>query len=475
MKLIDRFDRYITALFFATIFAVVATSYFTFKTVIATYNKQQQEVTIPLFSWINTEVISPFTLSKYMAQDPLLIELVEQQALDEQRLQKYLNVASMDNKLRAFIALEKHNVLLDSDGLKLNFQHEDAEWYQRIKALEHNFIADIGDSEDPTLFYDVKMFNDEGNFIGFTGVGVDLDSFAEKLATFKNRFGFEVYFVDEENNITLSTNGLMKTESHHRRDELININSFPWYQSYLHSIDSDANEFTYNAEKEIFTVTHLDIEELRWKVFVVAPSATSQKTFWLILMSRFGVFVLVALVLYIAFFSIIEVFKKDIVADANVDNLTGLPNRSFVQWKFKYLLENYKEIAVIVADIDHFKSINDTHGHIVGDNILKRIAKLLCADLRSRDITARWGGEEFVLILPNTGLDQATEICERLRVNIEASQFYGEHKKQPFNVTMSFGISIETTKGLEFKHFIEHADKALYDAKENGRNRVEVA
>ena len=65
-----------------------------------------------------------------------------------------------------------------------------------------------------------------------------------------------MYFVDEENNITLSTNGLMKTESHHRRDELININSFPWYQSYLHSIDSDANEFTYNAEKEILKIFH---------------------------------------------------------------------------------------------------------------------------------------------------------------------------------------------------------------------------
>ncbi|QOL25558.1 GGDEF domain-containing protein [Thalassotalea sp. LPB0316] len=475
MKLINRFDHYITAVFFVTIFAIVATSYFTFKTVISTYNKQQQDATIPLFSWINSEVISPLTLSTYMAQDPLLIDLIEQDELDEAKLNKFLEVSSQAGKLRAFIALEKHNIMMNSEGLRINFQHQDAEWYQRIKKIDQNFTADIGDSENPTLYYDVKIFNEQGLFCGFTGVGVDLDIFAEKLTEFKNQFGFEVYFVDEESNITLSTNSLMKTESHHRRDELINIASMPWYKRYEKSMVEKENEFDYSSGDNIYTVTHLDIEELRWKVFVVAPSATGQKTFWLLLMSRFGIFVLVALILYFVFFSLLELFKKDVVADANLDNLTGLPNRSYVQWKFKNLLSEYSELAVVVTDIDHFKAINDTHGHIVGDKILKRVAKLLSTDLRTKDIAARWGGEEFVLIFPETSLQQAADICQRLRACVESTEFYGKDNQQPIRVTMSFGVSVEKTENLQFKHFIENADKAVYQAKANGRNRVEIS
>lgn len=473
MKLINKFDRYITAVFIATIFAIVATSYYTFKSVIVTYNKQQQEATIPLFSWISTEVINPLTLSKFMAKDPLLVELVEQPELDREKLYRFLNVYSLDDSLLSFIALEKHQVLLDSNGKALDFNHQDTEWYQRIKQLDRDYTADIGDADNPTLFFDVKMYNFDKEFIGFTGVGVDLDIFREKLTTFKNQFGFEVYFVDNNDQITLSTDGLMITESHHRRDQVVNINSMPWYEQYQQSLANDSNEFSVSGESETLTVTHLDIEELNWRVFVIAPSATSQQTFWMILLSRFGVFILVAMVLYLAFFSVMELFKKDIVADANIDHLTGLPNRAFVELQFNKLIKRHSSFAIVVGDIDHFKIINDTHGHIIGDNILKRIAKLLNADLRSKDMTARWGGEEFLMILPDTELSEAYEICERLRANIEASMFYGKDKTQPIEVTMSFGISVEQTSNVTYKRLIANADQALYQAKENGRNRVE--
>ena len=111
---------------------------------------------------------------------------------------------------------------------------------------------------------------------------------------------------------------------------------------------------------------------------------------------------------------------------------------------------------------------------LIGDNILKRIAKLLSADLRDKDIVARWGGEEFLMLLPDTSIEQSEEICERLRRNIAASRFYGKSKTDPIKVTMSFGISVEHCKKLTFKDFIENADQALYLAKSNGRDRVET-
>ena len=120
-------------------------------------------------------------------------------------------------------------------------------------------------------------------------------------------------------------------------------------------------------------------------------------------------------------------------------------------------------------DIDHFKSINDTYGHDVGDSVLREISALVRSDIRRSDFFARWGGEEFMVLLPASDMDRAVEAAERLREAVEASDFTGV----PRQITSSFGVAMRRPAESS-DEFVKRVDQALYDAKEAGRNQVVV-
>ena len=158
--------------------------------------------------------------------------------------------------------------------------------------------------------------------------------------------------------------------------------------------------------------------------------------------------------------------------EATTDYLTQLPNRSAYD---KTLREALKEkatkgtsLALVVCDIDHFKRINDTYGHLVGDKVLKLLANVLRKSLRAPDFLARFGGEEFVAIIPNTSMEHIKPLVEKLRKNIEKCPFHFSGKR--VTITMSFGIT-EFKPGESHEAAFERADQALYQAKENGRNQ----
>lgn len=160
------------------------------------------------------------------------------------------------------------------------------------------------------------------------------------------------------------------------------------------------------------------------------------------------------------------------------DSLTSLPNRRAL---FEHLSNEVnrayrtKGLATLVmADIDHFKAINDTHGHLVGDTALAAIGDILNSQKRNYDYVARYGGEEFLLWLPDTTVKEALPICERINQKVAAISLTNEP------ITMSFGLTEYTyqEKGsfditVTVRDMIDQADKALYRAKENGRNRAE--
>ena len=158
--------------------------------------------------------------------------------------------------------------------------------------------------------------------------------------------------------------------------------------------------------------------------------------------------------------------------EAITDALTGLLNR-------RALFDLYgrrsfgPSMAVIIFDIDRFKTINDQHGHAAGDLVLKLFAEELSFGLRSSDTVARLGGEEFALVLDNMLPGRAEQVAERVRDAFAARAISIEDKS--FACTVSAGIATGTAKGLGFDDVLRAADKALYEAKRNGRNRVEVA
>lgn len=159
-----------------------------------------------------------------------------------------------------------------------------------------------------------------------------------------------------------------------------------------------------------------------------------------------------------------NIYKEQLEFLSNTDSLTGLKNRRKIDKILNEQIKN-KKFAIILMDVDHFKSINDDFGHLIGDEVLIELAEILKYNVNANDIIGRWGGEEFLIICKNTTLHEAENLAQRLRNLIENKNF--KIKK----VTASFGVSV-AKNDLELKDILANADRALYKAKENGRNQV---
>ncbi len=159
---------------------------------------------------------------------------------------------------------------------------------------------------------------------------------------------------------------------------------------------------------------------------------------------------------------------------ATTDGLTGLTNHRTFQQRFEDLLQRAQrhsgKVALLLCDVDHFKKVNDTYGHPMGDEVLRRVAKVLQEVPRKIDIPARYGGEEFAVLLDNVDVVQAKTVAERIR--IEISKMVVETEKGPLSITESIGVAAFPDDGRDRATLIERADLALYHAKHTGRNRV---
>lgn len=162
---------------------------------------------------------------------------------------------------------------------------------------------------------------------------------------------------------------------------------------------------------------------------------------------------------------------------AVTDTLTGLHNRRYISSRLRQAMDSASNggapVSLLLADIDHFKTINDTHGHEAGDQVLRDFSSRLLTGLRALDLAARYGGEEFVVVMPGAGMAEAEIAAERLRSSVAGSDFkLGDGTKVP--VTVSIGVA-QARRGEAIDSLLRRADEALYVAKNAGRNQVQAA
>ena len=175
----------------------------------------------------------------------------------------------------------------------------------------------------------------------------------------------------------------------------------------------------------------------------------------------------------------VETLRKnleEVKKEANIDPLTGIANRRLFDKTLAEEMANAQEsklfLSLVILDIDHFKRVNDTYGHLVGDSVLKVIAGILKNHVKGQDTVARFGGEEFAIILPETPIHGAFSVADKIRSAVEKSRLTKKTTGELLgNVTISAGISLyRNSESVNF--FIQRADAALYRSKENGRNKV---
>lgn len=160
-----------------------------------------------------------------------------------------------------------------------------------------------------------------------------------------------------------------------------------------------------------------------------------------------------------------------------IDHLTQVYNRRYLMEclneEISFHERSGKEFSLVILDIDFFKTINDTHGHLCGDHVLVNLANLLQKLLRPYDKISRYGGEEFCLLLPQTNLESGLVIAERIRAHVAANQFFCPHQQAGFTITISLGVACtESFDRPTIDLMLQKADEALYMAKDAGRNTV---
>ncbi len=163
-------------------------------------------------------------------------------------------------------------------------------------------------------------------------------------------------------------------------------------------------------------------------------------------------------------------YNKELIRLSTTDPLTGVYNRAKFNQEFKRNIDYTKRygtpLSLIIIDFDNFKRINDNYGHLAGDSVIVQFVEIVNKNIRTIDIFARWGGEEFVLLLPNTDLNQGMATAERLRCNIEKHVFAKADK-----ITCSFGVA-QYSNDDNMESLLHKADKMLYEVKSKGKNCV---
>ncbi len=181
-------------------------------------------------------------------------------------------------------------------------------------------------------------------------------------------------------------------------------------------------------------------------------------------------FVVVAIIKWIRYN---EDVKKKLIELASIDDLTGVMNRRVFDIELKREFANAKryrkDLSLISIDLDHFKGINDKHGHFFGDLVLKMFTKEVASHLREGDVFSRWGGDEFIVLLPETGKKDALKVAEKIRFAVKNIHIKTDHTNIYF--TVSLGVSGYESDDRDTMLIMERADKALYEAKKAGRDK----
>lgn len=449
-------------------------SYFVANNSISQYIKTN---TLPLtsdniYSEIQRDVLPTVTISSVMAQDTFVQDWIVNGEKNIDQITNYL--LSIQNRYAtetAFFTSEKTRNYYHSSGLikQVSAQDSDDNWYFHLSNSSGIYDINVGidtvDKQKTNIFVNYKIFTKDGQFLGIIGVGLSSMKVKELIEYYQSHYDRQVYFVAPDGKIALSNDPL---------NSFINIHDLEGLTGISNTILTQATgSFTYKIQgKEVFLNTRF-VPELGWYLLVEEigkPEANIQHALWLNLFVSFLITVIVLILANL----IIRKYQHRLMIMATQDKLTGLNNRHafdpILKQAIKLSTRNKQALSMVLVDIDHFKKINDQFGHISGDAVLVQFAEILSKNLRESDSLCRWGGEEFILLLPDCDAMNATAIAEKIRLEINSNPFSIMGKK--LTVSASFGLSQYIINDTQ-DSLIARVDSALYKAKHNGRNCVE--
>ena len=459
----------------AGFFATTLGSYFVSRNVIrvAIIGQELPLASINISVELKKDMVRAVLISSTMASNTFLRDWVLKGERDVSEMSRYLQkINTRQNVFSSFFVSERSARYYISSGILKKVSPTDPRdaWYYRVRELkddyEINVDPDMVNKDAMTTFINYRVFDFAGNYIGVTGIGITMDAVHRRIKDYQQRYQSTIYFVDDKGRVIqfggAAVNGTM------------DLHARPGLDAIVDRILQDKNgNYQYESDggNRLLNVNY--IPELKWYLFVEKDESVAlievRKMLYINLAICLGITLLVLLLMYLS----LSRYQRRLEEMAATDKLSGLLNRqAFTILMDRLMAEHSRQprpLSILLLDVDHFKSVNDLHGHAAGDRVLRRVAELLRQDLRQSDIAVRWGGEEFLVVLDNCDLAEAQRIAEKIRERIaqERLDIDGTH----FAVTISVGVS--QFSGDEFpEQAISRADAGLYQAKNNGRNRV---
>ena len=417
-----------------------------------------------IYSEIQTDLLRPIFISSLMANDTFLRDWV----LDGERMPgqvtRYLK--SIRDKYDAFTSYFISAKTLQyyhftGPTRMISKTSGDDDWFFHAATISDDYEVNIDDNEEQggkvTIFINYRVLDYDGNFIGVAGVGLGLDSVTDTIRRYQENFRRTIYFIDQD--------GAIHLHSSQKADIGKNIREVEGLDALAPKIVSTSRgAYVYERNGETVLLTTRYLPELKWYLLVELNEFQATKELRKSFLANLGIgFIVIAVTLFLIIYTV-NAFQSRLEEMASTDKLTGLGNRQTFEIVMKQALAQFARTSVpfslILMDIDHFKNVNETYGHLAGDDVLKEIAHHIREQTRKSDILCRWGGEEFIILAPDCNEADAHRLAEMIRNSVMEK--------------LSAGVA-EIRKDENNETIIARADKALYAAKQQGRNRVGVA
>ncbi|MBI1387924.1 MAG: diguanylate cyclase [bacterium] len=432
-----------------------------------------------IYSQIQHDILRPVHLSSLMANDTFVRDWITNGEEDVAAIQTYLKeIKDKYDFSSAFLVSDRTKKYYYYGGVLKTISPTDDHdvWYYQFLVKNKEYLLDVDTDQaaanNITIFINYRINDSQGRLLGVTGVGLSMKRIGSLLKEHQGRTQREIFLVDAQ--------GVVQVHPDITKVEKVNVFDQDGIRDFIGRIQNDkdqtaAYEFDRDGNHIVLTVRY--IPEFNWYLFVEQDESLVlsdiRKTLIRNLLIGFFVSCLILLINLIT----VDYFQRRLVQAANMDSLTGVYNRKMF-WEqggneFNRCKRYRKNMAVLMMDLDHFKRINDTYGHLRGDEALKAFVRECRKNLRETDLFGRLGGEEFAVILTESNSRSASTVAERIRSAIEAMRIFDG--KQEVRVTVSIGVTEFDEKDQNLEQIISRADQAMYRAKKRGRNRVEYA
>lgn len=479
-------EKYKSTLILSLILLVsfVSVSLINFNAARSSIEEELMTSTLPLlreniYSEIQRDFTPPLNIASMMAHDSFLINwaLSGEEPLEEilQYLQKIHEEYSY---LSTFFVSHQSGLYYHYSGINKRISRADEhdQWYFRFVDSGETYDLDVDTDEMSqgvlTIFINQRVEDFDGNFLGVAGVGIRMEDFSRFLRETQEKYHRQIYLVDSD--------GMVQAHSQGRYIEAINIKEMPGLGEEVLAILTPESRtvdarFEYDGERVL--VSSLYMPELDWYLIVEqrADVALASARRNLVRTLMVGLLASV-LVILIAAWTVMR-FSRKMVELASTDELTRAANRREFELQLQRLLYRFNRyhvpVSLLLIDIDDFKEINDNYGHHSGDQVLKGFAALVQGIIRPDDLLARWGGDEFAVLL-EASADDAAVLAGRIieEVNHPERQTYGG-ETYAGQVRVSIGVAA-CEGGDEETSLLRKADRALYLAKESGKNQLRL-